>query len=168
MSWKDNINTIKEIYPGQFQIILDFATNKFIEFAISDHYKYISVVNYSPQKTLSWEQLHLPLSENGENIKLLARSLHFDFVLDTNEFMKVLPTLRSGINMIQLNKLPKYYLNLNGMHRKTFYDLLTEECDYLFHLDIPSATDYGTIVSSNKGYLQNLLDNPNLDWTNLS
>jgi len=39
--WEENINTIKEIFPGQFQIILDFATNKFVEFALSDQYKYV-------------------------------------------------------------------------------------------------------------------------------
>lgn len=165
--WKENINTIKEIYPGQFQIILDFATNRFVEFALSDLFKYVWVYNHEMQDNVSWEKNSLPLNNNSENSVLLARKLRFDFVLPTKEFKTVLPKLSSGISLIQMNILPKAYLDPTQIKGKTLYDLLTKECDYLCQIEIPSATDYGTIVSSNKTYLQNLLENPGLNWADL-
>lgn len=66
-----------------------------------------------------------------------------------------------------MNKLPSYYLNPNGIKGKTFYDLLQKECDLLFEVNMPNATDYGTLRSCNREYLQSLLDNPLIDWKNL-
>lgn len=167
MNWKENINTIKEIFPGQFQIILDFATAKFAKYVISEDYKYVWVCNHSLLNNSTWEKRNLPLFDSQNNFEVIARHLNFDFILPTKEFIKILPLFDKGITAIQVNVLPKEYLDINKITGKTLYDLLTKDCDYLFELNIPSATDYGTLVSSNKGYLQSLLDNPSIDWNNL-
>ncbi|MDR6563026.1 MULTISPECIES: hypothetical protein [unclassified Arcicella] len=169
MSWLDNINTIKEIYPGQFQIILDFATSSFIKYALDLNYKYVWVSNHYLKGSLIWEEYSLPLFNNQNNIKVLARNINFDYILTTKDFIELLPKIEkdNGIHLIQMNKTPKEYLTIDRIKGKTRYQLLTKECDYLFELDIPSARDYGTIISSNRQYLQSLLDNPKLDWTNL-
>ncbi|MEA5258669.1 hypothetical protein VB264_12805 [Arcicella aquatica] len=169
MSWLDNINTIKEIYPGQFQIILDFATSSFIKYTLDTNYHYVWVSNHSLSSHFTWEQHNLPLFDNQSNVQVLARNISFDYILPTKDFIKLLPTIEkdNGIHLIQMNKIPKEYLTIDRIKGKTRYQLLTKECDYLFELDIPSARDYGPIISSNRQYLQSLLENPKLDWNNL-
>lgn len=114
-----------------------------------------------------WKSYQLPLNENVVSIDLLARRIKFDFVVPTNEFKALLPSLGSGITLVQLNELPPYYLDSESLKGKTRYDLLKKECDYLFEIDIPSATDYGTLISSDKAWLQSLLDDKAIDWNNL-
>ena len=167
MDYRENINTIKEIFPGHFQIILDFATIDFLNFAISDLYKYVWVYTHKVRHSLEWDSYSLPLLKNVNNENILARNIVFDFCMKTEEFKEILPHLGPGIRLSQMNRLPTYYLNPDSIVGKTRYDLLLNECDYLFEIDIPSATDYGTIVSSDRNYLQSLLDNDSINWGNL-
>ncbi|HEX8313931.1 MAG TPA: hypothetical protein VF609_03000 [Flavisolibacter sp.] len=167
MDWRENINTLKEIYPGHFQIILDFATVDFLKFVLSDEYKYVWVYSYVTKGSLEWKSYRLPLFDNQTYQQVLARHISFDFIMPTNDFKTVRPSIGPGVRLIQLNELPKYYLNPATIRGKSRYDLLTNECDYLFEIDLPSATDYGTLVSSNKNFLQSLLDNKDIDWNNL-
>jgi len=167
MDWKENINTIKEIFPGQYQIILDFATTAFVKYVIRENYKYVWVCNHSLQTDCTWEKRNLPLFDDQSNFDVISRQLKFDFIMPTSEFVQVLPSIESGITLLQINQLPKEYLDVNRIKGKVLYELLTKECDYLFELIIPSATDYGTIVSGDRSYLQSLLDNAEIDWNNL-
>ena len=167
MDWRENINTIKEIYPGHFQIILDFATEAILKFILSDNYNYVWVYSYDTKDSIEWNSYELPLLNNQEYYKVLARKINFDFIQPTKEFKNILDKFNRGINLVQLNKLPPYYLNPDTIKGKKRYELLLKECDYLFEIQIPSATDYGTLVSADKDFLQSLLDNKNIDWTNL-
>ena len=176
MGFHENINTIKEIFPGHYQIILDFASNKFLEHAIDDSYKYVWVYEHSlsfhpnsikDENNDTWNNYSLPLFSGKQNFNLIARHISFDFVLPTAEFKKLLPQFPQGIFAVQLNNLPEHYLNSKTMKDKTFYDLLKKECDYLFEFRVRNVIDYGTIISSNKEYLEKLLVNPSIDWKNL-
>jgi hypothetical protein len=169
----DNINSIKEIYPGQFYMILDFATNKFLEHILDDNYKYVWVSNHFVAETndyqegYDWRQYKLPLFDNNSYYNILARKITFEFAMPTSEFREVLPKLPPGITLVQLNQLPKHYLQLDRIERKTRYELLIKECDYLFEIYLPSSTDYGELVSPNKEWLQSVLDDKNIDWNDL-
>ena len=165
--WKENINTIKEIYPGHFQIILEFATTRFLGFVLREDYRYVWVHNHNLRGSFAWNNYELPLFENHRNFKVLARNLSFDFIMPTDEFTNNLSRLDPGITLVQLNNLPKPYLDLSRIKGKTRYDLLLKECDFLFEIDLPNATDYGTLVSSNRMHLQSLLDNPEINWKDL-
>jgi hypothetical protein len=167
MDWKDNINTIKEIFPGHFQIILDFATVDFLKYALSDAYQYVWVYRHETNDSMEWNSYELPLFNNADYHKIIARHIEFSFAVTTDEFKKLLPSVGPGIGLTQINKLPKHYLDPRRITGKTRYDLLLKDCDYLFEIDIPSPTDYGTIVSSNSDYLQLLLDNQSINWKDL-
>ena len=69
--------------------------------------------------------------------------------------------------MVQMNSIPPHYINLEEVKGNTRYELLREKCDFLFEVNIPSATDYGFIISNDREYLQSLLDNPEIDWKDL-
>jgi hypothetical protein len=165
-SFKGNINTIKEIYPGVFQIILDFASNRFIKFALRDNYEFIWIHSYEPKNRSSWTEYDLPISEKLQ-MKVLARQITYDFVIKTIDYEKIKNEIPNGMTLIQTNKLPPDFLDLKRLEGKTRYDLLKKECDFLFEIDLPSAVDYGTLVSTSKNYLIDLLNDKNIDWTNL-
>jgi hypothetical protein len=166
MSWKENINTIKEIFPGQYQIILDFATNKIVKYLINDDINYVWVYNHRIDIDDNWESQYLPISQN-KSVNVLARKITFDFILPTSEFKELMPHIKNGITLSQINYLPKNYLDPNKIKGKVWYELLSKECDYLFEVHIPSATDYGELISPDKNFLQSLLDNKEIDWNDL-
>jgi hypothetical protein len=171
MDWKAEVHTIKEIYPGQFYTLLNFASNKFLEYILDDNYKYVWVSDHIVAKTndykeiYEWQQFDLPLFNNKNYHNILARKITFEFAMPTTEFRKVLPELPQGITLIQLNQLPQYYLQLDRIEGKTRYELLTKECDYLFEIILPN--DYGELVSSNRDWLESLLNNKSINWDDL-
>ena len=113
MDFKENINKIKEIFPSTFQIILDFATNEFLQHALREDYKYVWVYNHSLKNHYNWQTRSLPLFDHGDNFEVFSRHLKFDFVLPTSQFQNLLPRLENGIMLVQLNKVPKYYIDVN-------------------------------------------------------
>ena len=167
IDFRDNINCIRETAPGRYRIILDFATTNILPFLIRDNYNYIWVHNHMTGKGFDWEEFKLPIKDNLINIKTLARSLTFDFILTTDEFKNIMSDWKGGIELIQMNNIPPYYLDLNKVKGNKRYEILEKECDYLFEVDIPSPTDYGTLISPNREYLQSLLDNSEINWDDL-
>lgn len=166
MDWKSNIGTIKEIYPGQFQVILDFATTAFLPYLIRDDYRYVWISQHQTDDYFSWNSYSLPLFDSNENYKVIARQINFDFILPTEEFKQLLTKIQRGVTLTQVNTQPQHYLD-SRLKGRTRYDLLKKECDYLFEVMIPSATDYGTLISPNRDYLEWLLSDENINWDNL-
>lgn len=167
MTWKPELHTIREIYPGQFYTLLDFATNKFLEYILDDDYKYVWVSNHFIKGRYEWKPYNLPLFDSNSYYDILARKITFEFAMPTQEFREVLPDLPPGITAVQLNHLPKHYMQLDRIEGKKRYELLTKECDYLFWIDLPSATDYGELVSPNRDWLELLLNNKSINWDDL-
>ena len=165
MEWKNNIGKIKEIYDGHYHVLLDFATTAFLPYLIRDDFQFIWVSEHQIRNSWTWESHSLPLFEASKNYKVLARQLNFDFIVPTEVFKQLLPEIHGGITLTQLNIIPNHYLN-SKLKGRTRYDLLKRECDYLFEVVIPSATDYGSLTSPNKAYLEQLLNNEDIDWSN--
>ena len=167
VSLQENINTICETAPGRFRIILDFATVGIVEHLLRDDYKYVWVHNHLAGAYSEWKEFELPILPTMENKKIIARGVRYDFIIETSEFKKLLPDWNGGIEMIQMNRIPPYYLDLERIKGNRRFELLRDECDFLFEVDIPSATDYGILISNDRNYLQSLLDNPEIDWNDL-
>lgn len=167
VNFKENINCIKETAKGRYRIVLDFATTGILKYLIRDSHKYVWVHNHTFGNGFQWQKYSLPIMKEVQNLNVLAKGLKFDFILPTEEFKPLISNWKRGIELIQLNKLPPDYLDLDKIKGNRRYELLESECDYLFEAIIPSATDYGTLVSKDREYLQSLLDNPEIDWENL-
>ena len=76
--------------------------------------------------------------------------------MNTSDFMERLPYIQDNLHIMQINKMPPYYLNLNRIKGKTRYDLLKTETDYLFEVKLPFSSissDYTEIVSPNLDFL---------------
>ena len=164
---KENINTIKQTAEDRYRIILDFATVKLLPYLISDTYKYVLVYNHKLSNPNSWKNRNLPVLDLNPNIYIRSKNVQFDFIMETEDFIEQIPNWTSGIQMIQLNKIPPEYFDPNKIQGKQRYQILKNDCDYLFDLDIPSATDYGTLISSDKSYLEKLLNSDKINWNNL-
>lgn len=161
----ENLNKIVEIGPDRFRILLDFATAKLIPHLINDNYKYIWVHNHTLVQN-QWKEFELPIAK-GNKQKVLARNLNYEFIIETSRFDEIGESLTGGVNLVQLNKLPAYYFDLDMVEGNNRYTFLKEECDYLFELILPKDRDYGTIISHDRDYLQSLIEDPNIDWDHL-
>ena len=97
----------------------------------------------------------------------MTRQLRYDFVIGTNEYVEVKEEMPNGVTLLQVNRRPPDFLDLGKIKGETRYNLLKKECDYLFEIDLPSAVDYGTLVSSNVDYLTDLLNDKRINWKDL-
>lgn len=154
------VHKIKEIHPGVFWMLLDFPTSQLLQFVISDEYEYVWCHNHEVGN-YSWDTYHLPLFNDKVAYDVISRVVRFDFIIPTKEFKEILPKLTPGVHVIQLNKMPPDYLDLNKIKGKPRYKLL-DECEWLFEFDVP-GNDYGQIMSPKEEVLSGLLHNPELD-----
>ena len=86
--------------------------------------------------------------------------MKLDFLVSTSEFVKWIPSIKSNLHILQVNKIPPYYLDMKRITGKTKYDLLKKDADYLFEINLPTScisSDYTEIVSSNLSFLKKLL-----------
>ena len=164
---QENINTIKQTGKDRYRIILDFATVKIVPLLLSDTYKYVWIYNHKLSKSNIWENRNLPILDEFPEINVRSKNVQFDFILETHKFVELLPKWSSGIQMIQMNKIPPDYFDPIKIKGEQRYQILKNDCDYLFELDIPSATDYGTLISSNLNYLEGILNSDKITWENL-
>ena len=165
-TFKDNINQIKEIYSGVYQIVLDFASHKIIEKILSRDYEYIWVHNHMTNLENNWFNSQLPISEE-KKINVLARQVSFDFLIKTENYDEIGNELSQGVTLLQIKKRPPKFIDLKRLKGKTRYDLLKKECDYLFEINLRNVIDYGTLISSNKEFLEGLLIDENINWEDL-
>ena len=153
------INKITEIYPGHYSMLLDFPTLDLLEDILDKSYKYVWVVNYVLQGC-DWSNnsYHL-FNESTKNVQI--KNLKLDFIMDTLEFIEWIPCIKNNLHILQVNKIPPYYLDLSRMNGKTKYDLLKKDTDYLFDINLPYSSissDYVELVSPDLSFLKALLD----------
>jgi len=158
------VHKIKEIHPSVFWMLLDFPTSKLLPFLLSDEYQYVWCHNHIVGN-YSWDEYRLPLFQDKVAYDVVSRIVSFDFIVSTEQFKEILPKLDAGVHVVQLNKMPPDYFDLDRVKGKERYRLLAE-CDWLFEFDVP-GNDYGQIASPSEELLQNLLQNPAVDLSEL-
>jgi hypothetical protein len=158
------VHKIKEIHPSVFWMLLDFPTSKLLPFLLSDEYQYVWCHNHIVGN-YSWDEYRLPLFQDKVAYDVVSRIVSFDFIVSTEKFKEILPKLDAGVHVVQLNKMPPDYFDLDRVKGKERYRLLAE-CDWLFEFDVP-GNDYGQIASPKEELLQNLLQNPAVDLNDL-
>jgi len=153
-----NYNKINQLYDGHYQVILDFTSKLDIINIIDSSYKYVWGINHI-ENSVDWAKYNHTLFEqkiSEHDIK--ARNIQMEFLISTDEFVKLIPYINQTITIIQTNKKPPYFLNINRLKGKGKYDLLKKEIDYLFELDVPGASDYISIISPNLEFLESIID----------
>ena len=148
------INEIKEIHPGVFWMLLDRPTSNLLHRLLSDKYQYVWCHNHLVGN-YTWDKFKLPLTGNSDPYDVISRIVSFDFILPTREFRSALPQLQAGIHVVQLDKLPPDYFDLDKVKGTERYRLLGE-CDWLFEFDAP-GNDYGQIASPRREWLADVL-----------
>ena len=82
-----------------------------------------------------------------------------EYLMETSDFLQLIPEIHQTVKIIQTNIIPPYYLNLKQLSGKGKYDLLKNKIDYLFELEIPGAIDYTHIISSQVNFLEKIIEN---------
>lgn len=151
------VNQITEFVKGVYGTVLDFPTKDFLKILINKSFKYVWCICYEEDK-YEWKTCvknlyGFPLND------VLVRNVKFEYIIETSKFIDLLPHIQGGIHIIQINKIPPYYLNgaMSTMNRKTKYDLLRKETDFLFEINLPSSPDYTSLVSPNREFVENVL-----------
>ena len=157
-----DINKIKEIHRGHFCMLLDFPTLDLLRYILDESYKYVWVVNYNMQSCEWSEDSYHLLDDSIKNVQI--RNMNLDFLMNTSDFVKWIPSIKSNLHILQVNKIPPYYLDMKKLTGKTKYDLLKKDADYLFEINLSSSfvsSDYTEIISPNLSFLKELLRKTN-------
>ena len=150
-------NKITEIYKGHFQVILDFPTQNDLYKIINNDYKYIWGIEHNEIRS-SWKDYDFTLfnSKSPSNF-CMARNIEMEFIIETVDFLKMIPSINQTIKIIQTNMIPPSYFNLKQLSGKGKYDLLKSKVDYLFELELPGAVDYASLISPNTIFLETVM-----------
>lgn len=145
---------IKEIYPGQYHMMLDFLDVSDICKCISPEYNYIWFYDCSSCR-VNWHKVD-SISFETTIKDVFVRNVNFECIIETMRISELYPYMRSGYHMIQLNKLPPPYLRMDSgqIDERTKYKILTD-LEYKLHIFIP-GNDYGWIVSPDLEYLKSI------------
>ena len=151
------VNKIREIYSGHYQVILDFPTPNDLKYILDGSYTYVWGVQHNELRS-SWKEYNYSLFGQRDFEIGYARNIQMEFLIDTKSFLKLLPEIKQTIHLVQTNIIPPYYLDLNRLDGNKKYALLKEKTDYLLEITIPGASDYAPLVSSNLSYLEMVVE----------
>jgi hypothetical protein len=152
------INKIKEIYKGHYQVILDFPSPNDLVKILDTSYKYVWGIEHN-ENLLEWKKYDYCLY--GEKVKsdvVFTRNMEMEYLMETSDFLQLISNIHQTIRIIQTNVIPPYYMNLKQLTGKGKYDLLKNKIDYLFELEMPGAIDYAPLISPNINFLENVVD----------
>lgn len=151
------VNVIREIFKGHYQVILDFPDVADIGKILSLEYQYIWGFSHTEHRTNWVDYNHSLFERELSDCKVKARNMHMEYLIETPEFLKLVPFINQSLRIIQTNHIPPYYLNITNIKGKAKYDMLKDSLDYLFELELPGAADYAPIVSPSLDFLEDLL-----------
>jgi len=145
---------------------LYYIDNDFLKVLINPDIKYTWIHKFPVLKT-DWQELHWPIF--GEvNVPFLSRQTEMDVIIETNQLEKIYSTIETSYtHIIQMNKIPPYYLRLDSIQGKERYKLLNE-IDYYFELDNGGGQEWGKLTSSNSQFWEKLNSNPEIEWDKMA
>ena len=150
------VNKIKEIYKGHYQVILDFPEPQDLLKIIEPTYKYIWGFEHS-ENSIEWAKYTHSIFGKPCKENFRVRNINMEYLVETNSFLELIPFIHDTVNLIQTNIIPPYFLNMDRLKGKDRYDLLKSKIDYLFEINMPGAIDYTPIVSPNRTFLENVV-----------
>lgn len=163
------VNKITKIFDNHYCMILDSPTIGILDKILDRSYRYVWGINYQ-KFGCTWNKESLKLFDKDneideslelfdKNIEVYVRNMNMDFLMRTSDFLERLPLITNNLHIVQINKIPPYFLDLNRLHGKLKYDLLLKETDYLFEIDLSYSTsvaDYTEIISPNMDFLNKI------------
>lgn len=150
-----NINTIQEIYKGVYRVLLDFPTKDILYSLVDKTYKYIWCINYI-ENPYEWKN-NINNLYGIEKHNVLSRNLRMEYIIRTEDFIDLIPSIKGSLHIIQTNSIPPYYLDINKLADKPKYKLLNDNINFLFEIDLPASPDYTELISPNKIFLENII-----------
>lgn len=152
------VNSIKEIFKGHFQVILDFPSPSDLGKILDKDYKYVWCVGHVENRSDWVDYDYYLYGKRLENGFAQPRNIRMDLLIETSKFIEFIPLIHQTIKLIQTNVIPPSFLDLDRFSGKGRYDLLKNKIDYLFELELPGATDYAPIISPSENFLQSLIE----------
>jgi len=159
------VNRIKEIFSGHYQMILDFPSVNVLKEILDPKMKYVWVHDHGENMNEWVPYRHSLFDKKVSDLEMLveSRNLKMDFLVETADFFRLIPYISQSIKLYQIDEKPTHYLDLKRINGRRKYDMLKKEVDYLFEIEIPYPADYAPIVSPDKEFLQSILINNDID-----
>lgn len=153
------INEITQLDNNQYQLILDFPSIDILYKIVNPDYKYIWIYNHTEIGSY-WNEADNVMIFNLNVPNAMLRNQTFDILLNTTDFLKLIPHINENTNIriIQTNVKPPYYINANNFPNrdKTWYKLLNDDLGFLFEFEY--CNDLCPLISPNRMFLESVLN----------
>ena len=156
---KLSVNTITEIYKGIYSVLLDFPTKDILYSMINKSYKYVWCVNYTANSYVWRDNVNNLYDVEVHDV--LTRNIKMEYLMKTEDFIKIIPSINGSLHLLQTNTIPPYYLDLHKLTDDLKYRLLCNNIDFLFEIDLPSSPDYTEVISPSRTFLEDLVNKNN-------
>lgn len=138
-------NTIKEVSAGVYRTVLWCPESAILAELLDPEMPFVLCWDHDVGD-YTWREFSLPLVERLHCEEVLSRVAQFDFILSTDKFLALLPSMKRRIKAVQLGRIPPDYLDMRRIKGgKELYRLLGE-CGWHVLLET-SAIDYGVVLS---------------------
>ena len=150
------VNQIKELFKGHYQVILDFPTPTFLKSIIDDSYKFIWGIEHN-EGGCEWEKYDHTIYGVSKNSNVLCRNIFMEYLIETQYFSDYIKHINQTVKITQINNIPPPYFDVLKLKGKSKYDLYKEKLNYKFEIEIPGATDYAQIISPDISFLEEVI-----------
>ena len=124
------INKIKEIYEGTYFLSSDSLAKDILHKILDKSVKYVWGINHK-EYGVTWKSVPCQIYEQDFS-NVFVRNVNMEFLMKTEDFCKILPRLKhTNFHLIQTNRIPPYYLDINRIKGKTLYELLKNYLSFL-------------------------------------
>jgi len=154
----EEANTIQEIFPGHFQVILDYPTAMDLTKILDMSYKFVWVTQHNEGRTTWMPYTHTLYGREVATSDVVVRNVMMEYLMETTSFIELLSDIRQTIRIVQTNLQPPHYLDLGRLKGKQKYELLKSKLDYRLEVEIPGAADYAPLISSDRAFLEDVLN----------
>jgi len=120
-------HVINEPVPGVFETILDAPDDEIIYELVSTDFQWIlswQYEIYSPSSEV-WVKRNLPIVNGQKNETIFTRSVSYDLLCETTDFLSIKPNLW-GANLTQFNNFPPTYVDFHKIKGNQRFRILSE------------------------------------------
>ena len=141
---------------------LYYIDRAFLKHIINPAVKYTWLHDF-PVLGIDWKELNWSIFGN-EHVPFMSRQTNMDIIIETKKLEPVYSLIENNFkHIIQMEKIPPYYLRLDSVVGKERYRILNE-IGYYFELDNGGGQEWGSLKSSNPEFWEKLKTNLEIDW----
>ncbi len=145
---------------GIYSLSLQPCSTRILADVLDPSVPFVWIQRHMPRPEIRWSKTSIALNAEPRTHEVEVRSLEFDLLLATHDFLRMLPEFEShGMVLYQMARRVPDTLTLAGMSETSVHQVLVQN-GWRLKFFLPHAQEVAVIVSPDRTVLENLLLKP--------